>query len=146
MATLRTLLRRAEQAAGRNRQQAVRAVARLGQEAGVTEAAIGAAMQAVANIGNPNAAPAAPAAPAIDLASAWAFLQAKVPALIEAQAANTNTNTCAVCMDAVPNMAYTECRHAVTCEACTERTRIWSGNHKCPLCRSTGPVIRLIFA
>ena len=143
--------RRAEQAAGRNRQQAVRAVARLGQEAGGTEAAIGAAMQAVSNIGNPNAAPAATtAAPAIDLASAWAFLQAKVPALIEAQVANTNTNTntCSVCMDAVPNMAYTACGHAVACQACTERTRSWSGvaHYKCPMCRAVGGVIRLHFA
>ena len=138
-------VRRAEQAAGRNRQQAVRAVARLGQEAGGTEAAIGAAMQAVSNIGNPNAAPAdtTTAAPAIDLASAWAFLQAKVPALIEAQEANTNT--CSVCMDAVPNMAYTSCGHAVSCEACTDRTRVFSQTHRCPICRTTGNVIRLHF-
>ena len=145
--------RRAEQAAGRNRQQAVRAVARLGQEAGGTEEAIGAAMQAVSNIGNPNAAPAARAAPAIDLASAWAFLQAKVPALIEAQAANTNTNavSCVICMDAMPEMAFADCGHAVSCQSCTNRLEGWgsfggNGGRKCPVCRTSGPVIRIRFA
>ena len=145
--------RRAEQAAGRNRQQAVRAVARLGQEAGGTEEAIGAAMQAVSNIGNPNAAPAATtAAPAIDLASAWAFLQANVPALIEAQAANTNTNTisCVICMDSMPEMVFTECGHAVSCQSCTNRLEGWGsvagqGRRRCPICRTSGNVIRVRF-
>jgi hypothetical protein len=136
---------RAEQAGVRGRQQAVRAVARLGQEAGATEAAVGAAMEAVANIGRTNATPAA-AAPAIDLASAWAFLQTKIPSLIAAQEAAADTNNeCVVCMSAPATMAFTACGHAVTCAACTERCCSY-GNHRCPICRSHGGVLRLHFA
>lgn len=140
---------RAAQAQVRVQQQAVRAVARLGQEAGGTEEAIGAAMQAVAGIGRSAADGdgAAASPPAIDLASAWAYLQSHVPALIEAQedAAN-NTNTCAVCMNAVPDTAYTACGHVVTCQACTARTLdIYGGGHQCPLCRTHGGVLRLHF-
>lgn len=137
--------RRATQATVRTQQQAVRAVARLGQQAGGTEAAIGAAMQAVASIGRPTAAPdATTAAPAIDLASAWAFLQANVPALIEAQ--DANANTCAVCMNAVPDTAYTACGHVVTCQACAARTHdAYRDDHQCPLCRTHGGVLRLHF-
>jgi hypothetical protein len=136
---------RAEQAGMRNRQQAVRAVARLGQEAGATEAVVGAAMEAVANIGRTNATAAA--APAIDLASAWAFLQTKVPQLIAAQEAAADTNNeCVVCMGAPATMAFTACGHAVTCAACTARCCSYGDQHRCPICRSHGSVLRLHFA
>jgi hypothetical protein len=136
---------RAEQAGMRGRQQAVRAVARLGQEAGATEAVVGAAMEAVANIGRTNATAAA--APAIDLASAWAFLQTKVPQLIAAQEAAADTNNeCVVCMGAPATMAFTACGHAVTCAACTARCCSYGDQHRCPICRSHGRVLRLHFA
>jgi hypothetical protein len=136
---------RAEQAGMRGRQQAVRAVARLGQEAGATEAVVGAAMEAVANIGRTNATAAA--APAIDLASAWAFLQTKVPQLIAAQEAAADTNNeCVVCMGAPATMAFTACGHAVTCAACTARCCSYGDQHRCPICRSAGGVLRLHFA
>jgi hypothetical protein len=129
----------------RGRQQAVRAVARLGQEAGATEAVVGAAMEAVANIGRTNATAAA--APAIDLASAWAFLQTKVPQLIAAQEAAADTNNeCVVCMGAPATMAFTACGHAVTCAACTARCCSYGDQHRCPICRSHGRVLRLHFA
>mgnify|MGYP006137431811 FL=1 len=142
---------RAAQATARTQQQAVRAVARLGQQAGGNEAAIGAAMQAVASIGRSPADGAGAAAPppAINLASAWAYLQAHVPALIEAQddANNANTTTCAICMDALSDTAYTACGHVATCQACTARTYDIYGDslHQCPLCRTRGGVLQLHF-
>ena len=136
---------RAEQAGMRSHQQAVRAVMRLGQEAGATEAVVGAAMEAVANIGRASATATA-AAPAIDLASAWAFLQSNVPQLIAAQEAAADANNeCVICMSSAPTMAFTACGHAVTCASCTARCRPGS-QHRCPICRSQGGVLRLHFA
>ena len=114
--------------------------------------------------------PAAPA-PALDLASAWSLLQEQVPGLIRAQAEQaaaqaaaaqaaatqaaaaaeaSRTVTCAICMDAMPEMVFTQCGHAVSCQACTHKLEGWgSGSgqqrRKCPVCRLSGSVIRIHF-
>ena len=104
------------------------------------------AMQAVHNLvrplrPNPEAAAANPEpvaaapAPALDLATAWAFLQENIPSLIRAQAEQaadaSRTVTCVVCMDAMPEMAFTECGHAVSCQSCTSRLgSLGSANHR----------------
>ena len=106
----------------------------------------------------PNPAPvAAAAAPVLDLAAAWSVLQEQVPRLLQAQAAQaaqaehaSRTVTCVICMDAMPEMAFTECGHAVSCKSCTDRLEGWgslSGHsrRKCPVCRTSGSVIRIHF-
>lgn len=127
------------------------------------------AMQAVHNLvrplrpnpdaaAGPNPAPVAAAhpapAPALDLAAAWSLLQEQVPSLIRAQAAqaeqDSRTVTCVVCMDAMPEMAFTECGHAVSCQSCTHRLEGWGSvtgqqRRKCPVCRTSGSVIRIHF-
>ena len=124
------------------------------------------AMQAVHNLvrplrPNPGAAAANPApvaaapAPALNLATAWALLQEQVPSLIRAQAEQaadaSRVVTCAICMDAMPEMAFTQCGHAVSCQSCTNRLEGWgsatssTSHRKCPVCRTSGPVMRIRF-
>jgi len=133
------------------------------------------AAAAAASPAAPAASPAAPVAaapaPALDLASAWALLQEQVPGLLRAQAEQaaaqaaaaqaaaaqaaaaaeaSRTVTCAICMDAMPEMVFTQCGHAVSCQACTHKLEGWASgsgqqHRKCPVCRRSGSVIRIHF-
>lgn len=161
----------AERTARRAVQQAARQAAAAPNATETTVAqGIANAMQAVHNLvrplrpnpeaaAEPNPAPVAAAhpapAPALDLAAAWSLLQEQVPSLIRAQAEqaaqdDSRTVTCVVCMDAMPEMAFTECGHAVSCQSCTHRLEGWGSvtgqqRRKCPVCRTSSNVIRIHF-
>jgi len=172
----RRAVRRERLLAERTARRAVQQAARQASAApNATEATVAQgianAMQAVHNLvrplrPNPDAAAAAPnpapvaaanpaPAPALDLAAAWSLLQEQVPSLIRAQAEqaaqdDSRTVTCVVCMDAMPQMAFTECGHAVSCQSCTHRLEGWGSatghqRRKCPVCRTSGGVIRIHF-
>lgn len=170
----RRAVRRERLLAERNARRAVQQAARQAATApNATETTVAQgianAMQAVHNLvrplrpnpdaaAEPNPAPVAAAnpaaAPALDLAAAWSLLQEQVPGLIRAQAEqaeqDSRTVTCVVCMDAMPEMAFTECGHAVSCQSCTHRLEGWGSvtgqqRRKCPVCRTSSNVIRIHF-
>ncbi len=42
---------------------------------------------------------------------------------------NSNTNSCVICLDQIPNMTFIPCGHLATCESCSSRVQ------DCPICR-----------
>ncbi|CAD7939448.1 unnamed protein product [Amoebophrya sp. A120] len=55
--------------------------------------------------------------------------------------AENEVPTCAICWSEAPTVLWTKCRHLVACGACGDVQ-----GPQCPMCRTTGPRVRIFYA